>query len=432
MRFDKAWIIGKREYLTRVKTKGFWLGTVALPLFLGAISVGPTLMMAKNKSDHRIAVVDTSGKGLGLAVEKALLGERTKAETRRKDRGEVRFQVTRLEPGPDSAAQRAELDRRVLDDKVDAWIWLTAESLEENRLEYHAENVSNPVTQSALKSRISEVVRDWRLRDAGLDAGRINELTRSLDLAPVRVSETGSTKESGLAGFAVAFGLFFILYTMILLYGTQIMQGVLEEKSSRVVEVLASAVHPTELMLGKIGGIGLVALTQLAVWMGTALLLSSPGLAFALAMLPEGVLAALSPLVIVHFFILFLIGFFIYSSIYAMIGAAFNSLQEAQQFASVAVILVVAPMFLLMPVINDPDSKMAVVASMIPFFTPLVMMLRVALKMPPLWQILTAYALCGLTIAGAIWVCARIYRVGILMYGKKPTLQELWRWVRYA
>lgn len=432
MRFDKAWIIGKREYLTRVKTKGFWLGTVALPLLMGALVVGPTLLIAKNKADHRLAVVDATGEGLGAAVETALLNEGAKEKARKKGNGEVRFKITRLAPGPDPAARRAELDRKVLNDEIDAWIWLAAEDLKENRLEYHAENVSNPLTQRALETGASAVVRDWRLRKAGLDAAHIGELTRSLDLTSVRISETGSTKESGFAGFAVALGLFFMLYMVILIYGSQIMQGVLEEKGSRVVEVLASAVHPSELMLGKMLGIGLVAFTQLAIWVGTATILTSPGLAFTMALLPEGGLAALSPVVVVHFFILFVLGFFLYASIYAMIGAAFNSLQEAQQFTSIAMLLVIAPVFLLMPVINDPDSTMAVVGSMIPFFTPLIMVLRIAIKMPPLWQILAAYALSGLTIVGAVWVCARIYRVGILMYGKKPTLQELWRWVRYA
>lgn len=433
MRFDKAWVVGKREYLTRIKTKGFWLGTLVLPVFMGASLVLPTVLLSKNKAEHRIVVVDATGQGLGPAVEKALKEAPGQGRSRSGETGEIHFRVTRLEPEPDTAAQRAALDRKVLKDEIDSWIWLTVEDLQTDRCEYHAANVSNAFTQKALESRLSEVIRDWRLQSAGLDSERIRNLTKRIDLAPVRVSETGSSKESGFAGLAIAFFLFFTLYMVILIYGNQIMQGVLEEKGSRIVEVLASAVHPTELMLGKIGGIGLVALTQLAIWVGTASVLTAPGVMAAMAFLPAGAgLSALAPSVLVHFFVLFLLGFFFYSSIYAMLGAAFNSLQEAQQMSSVAMLFVIAPVFLLFPVINAPDSKLAVITSMIPFFTPLIMVLRIALKMPPLWQILTAYALCALTIAGAVWVCARIYRVGILMYGKKPTIQELWRWVRYA
>jgi ABC-2 type transport system permease protein len=217
---------------------------------------------------------------------------------------------------------------------------------------------------------------------------------------------------------------------ILIIHGTQIMQGVIEEKSSRVVEVITSAVKPTELMAGKLGGICLLALTQLAIWLGTALVLSSPGLLAAFMTAPT--IPSVAPAVLLNFLVLFLLGFFLFSTLYAMIGACFNSVQEAQQVASIAIFFVIAPMFFFMPVINDPDSKLAVVTSLIPFFTPLVMTLRVASKMPPAWQLVTGYVGCGLTIGLMIWVCSRIYRVGILMYGKKPTLQEIWRWVRYA
>jgi ABC-2 type transport system permease protein len=211
------------------------------------------------------------------------------------------------------------------------------------------------------------------------------------------------------------------------------MQGVLEEKSSRVIEVITSSIQSTELMTGKLVGICLVALTQLLIWVATIVVLTTPGLIGAFLAMPAGMsLPSLAPAVVIHLFLLFLLGFFLYATLYAMIGASFNSIQEAQQFAAVAVVFIVPPMMFIMPIINDPDSTLAVSMSMFPFFTPLVMMLRIASKMPPLWQIVAAYSICLVAIGFMVWLCARIYRVGILMYGKKPTLQEIWRWVRYA
>ena len=185
-------------------------------------------------------------------------------------------------------------------------------------------------------------------------------------------------------------------------------------------------------MAGKLLGICGVALTQIGIWLLSAVTLTGPAMAARMS-LPAGVnLPTLSPAVIAHFVALFLLGFVFYASWYALIGAAFNSPQEAQQLASIGVFFVVVPWMVFMPVLNDPDSTMATVISLIPLFTPMIMMLRIAVKMPPAWQLALAYALTILADFGMVWLCARVYRVGILMYGKKPTFKELARWIKYA
>ena len=434
MRLENAWVIGKREFLTRFKTKGFWIATVAFPLLMGASVVVPSLLLAKNRTDQRLAVVDTTGAGLGEKLKAKLTAEPKKGESA--ERGNIRFDVRVLPAAVGEAAQtaqRADLDRQVLAETLDAWTWITEKGLADNHVEYHSQSLSNWLTQSVLSRRITEVVGDWRLHQAGYDAAKVGELTHSFDLTTVHVAKSGSRAEGGVGAFILAIALFLMLYMILVFYGQQIMQGVLEEKSSRVIEVITSAVTPMELMMGKLGGVCLLALTQLTIWIGTTAVLSSPGLLAARLGLPPDVeMPTITAVVIVNFFILFLLGFFLFSTIYLMIGSAFNSLQEAQQVAGPAILLIVAPVFFFTAVINAPDSTLAVVTSLIPFFTPLVMMLRIAVKMPPLWQILLAYGLCAATIGLMIWLCARIYRVGILMYGKKPTLQEIWRWVRYA
>jgi ABC-2 type transport system permease protein len=249
----------------------------------------------------------------------------------------------------------------------------------------------------------------------------------------VRVTEEGSRAEAGFAGVVLAYVLFFLLYMVIVLYGQQVMNSVIEEKSSRAVEVVISTVKPFELMMGKLFGVGLVGLTQLAIWLGSLAALTAPAVLSSLAFVPEDAgIPSLEPSLAVHFLICFVLGYFLYASFYAAIGSAFNNVQEAQQLASVAVIFLIAPLVLFVPVINDPGATWAAVASMVPLFTPLLMMLRIAVKEPPLWQIAVGYGGTALFVLFMIWLTARIYRVGILMYGKKPTVKEIWRWVRYA
>ncbi|HEX5757849.1 MAG TPA: ABC transporter permease [Thermoanaerobaculia bacterium] len=425
MRPSDAYVVGKREYLTRIKGKGFWLATIGLPLFLAVMMVVPALVMTRSRSGQRLAVVDRTGELAAPLAEKLSAAQAGGA-------GSVDFTLRVLPPEADAAAQRARLDRMVLAGEIDAWIWLAPEDLARGRFEYHAESVSSWLTQAILQRAVSELVSAWRLRRAGFDSALIAKLTAGVDLDTVRISEAGSRAEGGLGGFALAIGLFVTLYSVLILYGTQVMQGVIEEKSSRIVEVVTSAVAPLELMLGKLVGICLVGLTQVAIWMTAAVVLTAPGLLASRAM-PAGVtMPAITPGIVGHFLALFLIGYFLFATFYAMVGAACNSMQEAQQLASFAILFLVAPMFFFMQVINDPDGRLAVVTSLIPFFTPLVMMLRIAIKMPPLWQLALGYALALLTTFGMVWLCARIYRVGILMYGKRPTLAELWRWARYA
>ncbi|HVS03123.1 MAG TPA: ABC transporter permease [Thermoanaerobaculia bacterium] len=422
----KLLTITRREYLSRVKTKAFWIGTVALPLLMAAWMVLPTLIMSRARGGLVLVVVDETG-----TVAPALARELEEGLPRQGRQANLDLEV--VAPAADVAAQQEELDRRILADQIDAWLWVSQQGLDENRLEYHGQTVTNLLTLEVLERLVSRVVRQQRLVAAGYDPQQIEQLVTGVSLHKVQVSEAGARADQGLGGLALAIGLFTILYMAIMIYGNMVMHGVLEEKANRVVELVVSTVQPWELMAGKLLGIGAVALTQIGIWLGSAAVLTAPGLMTALAAMPEDVpLPTLSPVLVLHFLAHFLLGFTLYASFYALIGAAFNNPQEAQQLAGFGVIFLVAPWMVFMPVLNDPDGTLAVVSSLIPLFTPLLMMLRIAVKMPPAWQLALGY---GLTLAldlFMIWVCARVYRVGILMYGKRPTLREIWRWMRYA
>lgn len=426
MRAENLWTVAKREYTSRIRTKGFWISTIALPLFMGAVLVVPSLILDRTSSRQELAVVDTTGQVAEVLAEDLTRRGRTQDEP-------IRFDVRIVEPTDDLDALRADLDRQVLEEEIQAWVWIDEESLAEDRFEYRAENVSNFLTQEVLEDAVSEVVREMRLADAGFDTERISELSRSMEIETFRVSAEGSEAEGALGGLALAFGFFFTLYMLLLVYGQQILQGVLEEKSSRIVEVVLAALTPSELLGGKMVGICLLGLTQLSIWLGTALILTSPGVAGMLAFLPEdSILPSISFAMVVHFVLHFLLGYFLYASFYAALGSAFNDLQEAQQLAGIAMIFIVAPVFFLGPSINDPGSTLAVVTSLIPPMTPLLMPVRIALEMPPWWQLALGYGLTLLTTSTMIWFAGRIYRTGILMYGKKPTIQEIWKWARHA
>ena len=438
MQLKNVAVIAKREYLQRARTKAFWITTLILPLFVTAISIVPTLLLKNSKASQKIVVVDETGKVGSALVAKmnAQVTEMPKKQEFGRRAGEdqmVSFDAETEAPAADRTAQRAALDKRVMGKQLDAWVWVGPEVFQDKPVEYHARSVSNVLTQAVLRDDLSEVVRQVRFRDAGIDPARVDELSRSVKLETQKVSATGSRAEGGLGAAALAMVLFFILYISIIMWGQQVMQGVLEEKGSRVIEVVISCVTPFELMMGKLLGICMLGLTQLAIWLATVLVVTTPGLVAAMMVLPAGVaLPTLSPVMLINFVLLFILGFLAYATLYAGIGASFNNIQEAQQAAGMAMMFVIIPVMVMYPVINDPNSRMATVLSLIPMFTPLLMPLRIAIDMPPIWQLALAYALTISFVIGMVWICARIYRVGILMYGKKPTFAEIWKWTRYA
>ena len=424
---SKLLVVAKRDFLSRVRTPGFWIATVAIPLMMAVWIVLPTLIMSKSRGGLRLALVDASGR---VAPE---LKREMETARRGEDGPRVDLTLQIVPPAADAAGQRAELDARVLRDDIDGWLWIPRDVFATNTAEYHGAPLSNIITLEVLQGALTRVVRAQRLTDAGYDAAQVEQLVARVELDKMRVTEQGSKPGQGLGDFFLAIGLFVILYTTVMIYGQMVMHGILEEKSNRIVEVVASSATPSELMAGKLLGICGVALTQIGVWVVSAALLTAPGLVAGIAGKPAGMqMPTLSIPVLLHFVALFLLGFVIYASFFALVGAAFNNPQEAQQMVSFATILLVAPFLFFMPVLNDPDSTLAVVTSLVPFFTPTVMMLRIAIKTPPLWQLVAGYAGALLAAAAMVWVCARVYRVGILMYGKKPTIKEIWRWARYA
>jgi ABC-2 type transport system permease protein len=366
-----------------------------------------------------VAVVDASG-ALQADAEEAL------RSARRDER--PRFDV-QPSGGGTTEARTSALRDAVRRGQLDGYLFLPEDALDGSPPTYYGRTVSNRRDLDLMEWRVNDVVVAHRVARAGLDAGEVKELTRNLELRTVRLTEEGEKEDRGVVGMLFAIALLMILYTSILMWGQVVMTSIIEEKGSRVIEVVASGVTPTSLLVGKLLGVGAAGLTQFLVWslslLGVSLAAAGP-LAAGVSM-PE-----ITPLILVSFVAFFLLGFAFYASLYAAIGAAVNTVQEAQNFVFPVIMPLVLGVVCFLPVIESPDGGLAVTLSLIPFLTPLLMFLRVVVLTPPWWQIALSLVLLGAAIWGAMWAAARIYRVGILMYGKKPTFPELVRWVRHA
>jgi ABC-2 type transport system permease protein len=425
---EKLWTIFRREYLSRVKTKGFIAGTILIPLFMIGVSVLPAVVMfLKSEDQRRIAVIDMSGEifdGLVKSLDDTIgTGER-KYHFEKKDASAVELE-----------AVKKSLAEAIDQEKLDSYIYIPPNILSSNAAELYGRVVSNFQENERLEGVISRIVTEIRIRRSGLDPESVRQLTRNVHLKTFKVAAGGKEQEDRGYSFAIAYGLAMFLYMAMFIYGAIILRSVVEEKSSRVVESVVSSVRPFDLMAGKIFGVGAVGLTQFLIW---ALALGAVSLygVQALSMInpaAKGVSLPTVPLaVLAAFVIYFLLGYFLYATLYAAIGAMVNSDQEAQQLQWPIVILIIFPIMFIMFVIQNPASQTSVILSLVPFFTPILMLARIVVQMPPLWEILLSIMIMVSTIFGAVWLVGKIYRVGVLMYGKRPTLPELLKWIRYS
>ncbi|MCL4819450.1 MAG: ABC transporter permease [Vicinamibacteria bacterium] len=401
----------RREFLERVRTKAFLIGTVLGPILLAALTIVPGLLMAKAGKPLKVAVLDEDG---------SLSGPVRAALSAAKVAGNPRFDVQ------DVPGDRKALDQAVLAGRIDGYLRLPQGALDAAQAEYYAKNVSNLPDQRIMDNAVEQAFVKLRLAREGLAADKLDAVTKRLDLKTLQVTQTGSREDKG-AGFIVSFVMLMILYTSMLMWGQAVMSSVIEEKGNRVLEVMVSSISPTELFAGKILGVGAASLAQFLVWT-----LAGIGASLYAGAAAGGLnLPSLGPLVWGSFVVFFLLGYFYYSAMYAAVGACVNTLQEAQNLMFPVMLPIIAAMVSFPIVMRDPDGTLSVVLSLIPPLAPLLMFLRIATVPTPLWQIALSIVLLLLAIGAVNWIAARIYRVGILMYGKRPTFPEMMRWVRH-
>ena len=422
-----TWIILKREYLERVRTRTFLVLTVLAPAIMTALMILPAKLATMGQGKQHIVLV-TSTQQFGETVKQQLLSaastdgdENPEAASKAKPEDEYVIDVD----AKSTEAEREALRNQVSARSIDAFFWLTDDAVAAHKITWYGREMVSYRERTWLSNAVSRVVE---IKQLSITAAQADEILRPVKVDLVRIEHGREAKGSGTSRFLEIVVMVMLIYIAVLLYGISVMRSVLEEKTSRIIEVLLSSATSTELMTGKILGVGAVGLTQIVAWtvMGGVIALPS------MAAQPNFSDLQLSPLMMVCFVLYFLLGYLLYSTMYATIGAITTTEQEGQQLQFLIVIPLVLSVFMLAPVLRTPDSAAVVWMSMIPLFAPIVMYARIVVQTPPIWQIALSLLLMVGTIAGLVVICGRIYRVGVLIYGKRATLPEILKWLKYA
>lgn len=434
----KIWAVVRREFVERIRTRAFIISTIFGPVFFAAMAILPAYFMSREGGQKRIAVVDAGSTDFGTRLTQAL-----EAAKRRSGEG-GRYAVARVPAAGrllavrDSLVPLTGLSSR---DKVagfDGLLLVDDSVVTSGRIHYLGVNVGSFDDMGAIERIARPLIITERLTGMGVNPAEVMKSVQGIDLVTSKVAEGKLTGESGGATFALAYAMGIILYIALLLYGQQIMTSIIEEKTSRIVEVLASSLTPFQMMLGKVVGVGMVALLQIGIWAGAATLFSTykdkilAGMGVASSGGMALALPSMSPKLFLVFLTFFTLGFLLFAAAYAAVGAMCNTVQDAGQAQMPVMMLIIAGFFSVFALIRDPNGTAAQVLSYVPPLAPFVVPMRFSIAPLPIVQLLGAIAASIVGLLLAVWVASRIYRVGILMYGKKASLADVVRWVRTA
>ena len=410
----KAFSVARWEFVERVKTKSFIIGLFLTPAIMALFSVVPSLLRENIVKQEQLHLLVYDGTGVLLDSVTASVA---RAFTLPDDR--PLYVVTPVGDETSMEEAKGRADERILAETLEAAVLIPSTALDSLHVEYRARNVSDIENISRLESIVSGVITSYKLTHAGLDPVKVGELNRRADLRTVRVTPTGEKQSGFLESFGISYVFIIMLMIMILSSGQMLVRSMVEEKSNRIVEVLVSSCSATDLMFGKIIGLSLLGIVQLSLWVviGVVLVLAS-----GITGLPLDNLW----LMIVYFFL----GFLLYAGIFVMFGCLASTEQEAQQMTGYLSIFLSLPLVIAMIAVQNPNSPLLVGLSFVPLLTPSMMILRLPILTPPAWQIAASLAGLVLSIAVVVWIAAKVFRVGILLTGKRPTLDEIVRWIR--
>ena len=434
-------LIIAREFKERVYKKSFILTTLLMPLLLAAISIAPTLIMLYAKGDTKqITVIDSSG----IVAPKLTNNE------------SVQFSLS------ESGDLQQELIQS-LENEAFGVLYIGSDIVNNpNNIQLYTNTSSSMLIEDTIAEQIEDIIETERLKAYNIDnlPQILEQIAVSINLTTFRNGDDNSTASSSAASSFVGIALGFMLYFFLMIYGTMVMQSVIEEKSSRILEVLVSTVRPFDMMMGKILGVAAVAVTQIAIW-GVLIILTS---AFVVpAIIPDDIMSGVQALQaggdittmassgidtstitalasimdtgyitrIVCLLILFMVGgFLLYAAMYAAIGASVDQAQDAQQLTTPITLPIIFSFIILTTIMNDPNSPLVFWCSLIPFTSPIVMMGRIPSGIPT-WEIVLSLSLLYITFIGMVYIAGKIYRVGIFMHGKKPSFKELYKWLKF-
>lgn len=410
---NKIYTVIRKEYLERIRSKSFVIATLLGPAIMSLFILMPMLLSDTGKDEERIVgVIDPSGNWLAKLQDMV----------DHQQQGNIKLQA--IGEAIDSTDQRiSEMKEMILSDDLHSGILIAEDFADSRDVVFYNQSVSAMVVRDeALRPAMNQVLREARFRSADVPDSLFAYLIASSSWSSIVLTDDGEQVQDDAVSFGMAFVLIMIIYIMVIMYGNHTLTAVIEEKSTRMVEVLLASISPEDLMLGKILGIGLAGLTQFGIWTGAFYVLSQRGIevgGFALD------ISFLTPMVLISFIGFFILGFFLYATMYAGIGAMCNTVQDSQQFHTTLAMGLVIPMMLLQLILRAPDSMLAVVLSLIPLFSPILMFMRVSVSNPPLWQVGLSWALMIISIWFSARAAGKLFRLGILMHGAAPTWATL-------
>lgn len=439
----KLWAVLKREYRETVRKPSFLIMTVLAPFLMGALMLVPALLATRGLGERKVAVLDGTGR-LRAAVE-ALAGE-APGERSAFARGRGANAPTgRIVPeyvdlftvDPKNAVgpylERLSLERTPKERRLDGVLLVPADAFERplTHLTYFSRSAADLLAEERLGRVVNRALQRERLAARGLPPSELELILAPLPVETVQVTKSGQERRGGEGSFVLAMLFLALLFIPSLVYGQEVMRGVIQEKTDRVVELLVSSMTPLELLSGKILGMAAIGLTQMAVWVTMGGSLAVAGLSEARSA-GFDLSTVLRPSIAVWFVVFFLLSYLVTVGVYAAGGAIVNSEKEAQQVLTPVMFVFLVPWFLMMPILTNPDSTLSVVLSLVPIYTPMTMFIRLLVSEPPAWQVALSLVLSVATIAGLMKASAKIFRAGLLATGKRPTIPELWRWLKEA
>jgi ABC-2 type transport system permease protein len=442
----------KHEYKKIVLKWSFIIGTLLFPIIAAGFAVVPAIIFSIKGEPTRIAVVDQSGK-IAAPLKENLSAERMSEKVKKAVEESLSdLNTSQQEQMNRSAEQlassfvfidydfagksvegiRRELGEKITSKELDAYL-IIPNNLDavDAKYEFRSRKAGDFGGERNLREALNEAVRSVRLAGANISEAQLKDLSRNVDFDAKILDEKGDEKDSD-GVFIASFIIGLMIYITLAIYGQMILAAVVEEKETRIAEILFSSAKPFELMMGKLTGVGLAGLTQLGIWIISALVLAGFGLAQMSAAGMDISIPNISPLMVLLFFIYFLLGFFIYASIFALIGSMVTTMQEGGQFSFPPIMLLLVGFYFSFAVIRDPNSSLSFWVSIAPFFAPITMPVRILAETPPYWQIALSIFINAATIAGLVWLASRVYRIGMLMYGKRATIPEVWKWIKQS
>jgi len=439
----KLWAVLKREYRETVKKPSFLIMTVLAPFLLGALMLVPALLASRGMGERRVAVLDGTGR-LRAAVE-GLAGEAPdERSTFARGRG-TNVPTGRIVPeyvdlftvDPKNAIgpylERLSVERTPREQRLDGVLLVPADALERplTHLTYFSRSAADLLAQERLGRAVNRALQRERLAARGLPPAELERILAPLPVETVQVTKSGQERRGGEGSFVLAMLFLALLFIPSLVYGQEVMRGVIQEKTDRVVELLVSSMTPMELLSGKILGMAAIGLTQMAVWVTMGGVAAVAGLSGARSA-GFDVSTVLRPSIAVWFVVFFLLSYLVTVGAYAAGGSIVSSEKEAQQVLTPVMIVFMVPWFLMMPILTNPDATLSVVLSLVPIYTPMTMFIRILVSEPPAWQVGLSLVLSVATIAFLLKATAKVFRAGLLATGKRPTIPELWRWMKEA